>query len=114
MKKILLTVLLFTTTAFVKLNAQIIIENANDTSEKEIISDKLYKFELRMPAQCIDKITYQKDGKKVEFELSDDGNTVFVKNFVIGRGLRVECTYKDGTRDAFNKTPCSLELVVPL
>ena len=112
MKKFFLALLLFTTVTIFKSNAQVIIENAVDTTE--IISDKLYKFDLRVPAQCIDKITYQKDGTKVEFELSDDGYMVIVKNFIPGRGIKVECTYKDGTRDAFNKSPCSLELVVPL
>ncbi len=112
MKKLLLTLIVITAIAFSKSQAQIIIENQIDTNE--IISDKLYKFDLRLPAQCIDKITYQKDGSKVEFELSEDGNMVIVRNFIPGRGIRVECTYKDGSRDAFNKSPCSLELVVPL
>ncbi len=112
MKKFLTTIVILLFAFQYENKAQMIIENAIDTTEH--ISDKLYKFELRMPAQCIDKITYQKDNSKVDFELSEDGKIVYIKNFIPGRGIRVECTYKDGNRDAFNKSPCSLELVVPL
>ncbi len=114
MKKIILF-LIFSTTAFFA-NAQIEIKNSpvSDSLPTEVISDKLYKFDLRFPAQCIDKITYQKSGKKADFELSEDGTVVYLRNLVIGSGIHVECTYKDGNHDSFNKSPCSLELIVPL
>ncbi|MEO8150299.1 MAG: hypothetical protein ABI723_21880 [Bacteroidia bacterium] len=114
MKKFLITLMFFTATMFAKSQAQVIIQNEVDTSSFGKASDKIYKFELRMPAQCIDKLIYQKTGDKVDYELSEDGETVYIKNFKLGSGLSVECTYKNGSRDAFNKTPCSLELVVPL
>lgn len=114
MKKIFAILILSTVSLFA--TAQIEIKNSpvTDSVPGEVISDKLYKFDLRFPAQCIDKITYQKSGNKVDFELSEDGNVVYIRNLVIGNGLHVECTYKDGNHDSFNKSPCSLELVVPL
>jgi len=80
----------------------------------ETISDKIYKFDLRFPAQCIDKIEYSKSKRKVKYELSEDGRTVYIKEHVIGNGVKVECTYRDGNRDVFTKSTCALELVVPL
>lgn len=114
MKKII-AILILSTVAFFA-NAQIEIKNPapTDSVAPEIISDKLYKFDLRFPAQCIDKLTYQKSGKNVDYELSEDGQVVYIKNLVIGSGLKVECTYKNGIHDSYSKTPCSLELVVPL
>lgn len=113
MKKFLILLILISAATIAK--AQIIVtDQPTDTLPKEIISDKLYKFDLRMPAQCIDKITYQKGGANAEFQLSEDGKTIYITNYKVGNGLRVECTYKDGSRDMFNRTPCSMEIVLPL
>ena len=57
------------------------------TEEKPVkISDKLYKIELKQPAQCIQKMIYQKTGEAVEQELMNDGNTNIIKNYHEGNG----------------------------
>lgn len=103
MKKLLVILLLLSSACF----------GQNDTVP-EIISDKIYKLDLRFPAQCIDKIEYNKSKRAVKYELSEDGRTVYIKEHIVGNGVKVECTYKDGNRDQFSKTPCAIELVVPL
>lgn len=108
MKRLIFSMVLLT--AAINVKAQV----NEEVVQEEIISNKLYKFELRLPTQCIDKMVYQKTGKEVEHELSDDGKTVYIKNLVQGQSVKVECTYKNGSRDSFIKSPCTLELVVPI
>lgn len=78
------------------------------------ISDKLYKIELKQPAECIQKMIYQKTGEAVDQELQDNGTTIIIKNYHEGTGVIVYLIYKNGNSDMIVKSPCSLELVTPL
>ena len=62
-------------------NAQSI--NGVDTTLNGKVSDKMYKFKLRQPAQCIDKATFQKTGKPCNSYLSDDGLEIIIQNLKI-------------------------------
>ncbi len=93
-------------------NAQSI--NGVDTTLNGKVSDKMYKFKLRQPAQCIDKATFQKTGKPCNSYLSDDGMEIIIQNYIHGSTLYFEVTYRNGQKDVYTRSPCSLEMFIPL
>lgn len=78
------------------------------------ISDKLYKIDLDKPADCIQKIIYQKTGIDVESELIDNGNTILIKNYHEGNGIIVTLLLKNGEQKQFVRSPCSMQVLTPL
>lgn len=88
--------------------------NGVDTTLNGKVSDKLYRFKLRKPAQCIDKSKFQKTGLPCNSYLSDDGLEIYIQNYIYGSTLYFEVTYRTGEHDVYVKSPCSLEMFLPL
>ena len=104
---------------FIGLNLIPIVTQAQSSETKkeetpEKISDRLYKIDLDKPAECIQKMYYQKSGKDVDAELIDDGKTILIKNFHEGNAMVISLLLKDGEQKQFIKSPCSLQVVTPL
>ncbi|MBK8846694.1 MAG: hypothetical protein IPO27_09215 [Bacteroidetes bacterium] len=88
--------------------------NQVDTSLNGKLAPNEYKFKLRRPAQCIDKGTLQKTGETLKSRLSDDGTEVIISNWRFGNSVYFEITYPDGQKDVYVKSPCALEMIMPL
>lgn len=88
--------------------------NQVDTSLNGKLAPNEYKFKLRKPAQCIDKGTIQKTGELLKSRLSDDGTEIIISNWRFGNAVYFEVTYPDGQKDVYVKSPCALEMIMPL
>lgn len=106
MKKILFIsiVLLF---SFSKLFSQNVDLKKNSEPKYEY-----YQFYLTEPAIKIMEIQYDKDCTPIKGKLSEDGKTVFVKDYLEHSRIYFKFLKADGKVDEVSKSPCFIDPVI--
>lgn len=72
----------------------------------------LYQFYLPDPAIKIIDIQYDKDCTPVKGKLSDDGKTVFIREYREHSRVYLKILRADGTTEEITKSPCFIDPVI--
>jgi len=72
-----------------------------------------YQFYLTEPAIKILEIQYEKDCTPVNGKLSEDGKTVFIKDYTEHSKVYVKVLKPDGKIEEISKSPCFIDPVIP-
>ncbi|MCX6291974.1 MAG: hypothetical protein NT126_09460 [Bacteroidetes bacterium] len=71
-----------------------------------------YQIFLKHPAKEIRLLMYEKNFLPIQGKLSEDRQSVILKDYQFGNKVRVKVIYEDGTEDEFVKSPCYIDPVV--
>lgn len=67
-----------------------------------------HQINLEAPVKSIDSIRYQ-NGEKVDWELSNDGKYIKIKNYQYPNQIAISVTYENGKVGHYFKTSCFIE-----
>ncbi|MFI5218629.1 MAG: hypothetical protein ACHQNT_03995 [Bacteroidia bacterium] len=73
-----------------------------------------HQFYLTEPAIKIMEIQYDKDCTPVKGKLSDDGKTIFIKDYSEHSRVYLKFLKADGKVEEITKSPCFIDPVVPV
>lgn len=114
MRYISAILLIFILGSFSNLQAQSIVDEKVQTIEQEQNKTSLFQFYLDEPAKKIQKLEYESDGKELDGELSEDGKTVYLKDYKAKSRVKVSVVYRSGKKDTFTKSSCYIDPVIPI
>jgi len=111
-----LTALLFMSffATFTALQAQTSVDEKVNKIEQEQSKTSLFQFYLDEPAKKIQKLEYESDGTEIDGELSEDGKTVYLKDYKPKSRVKVSLVYRSGKKDSFTKSSCYIDPVIPI
>lgn len=75
---------------------------------------ELHQFYLTEPAIKIIDIQYEKDCTPVKGKLSEDGKTVFIKEYQEHSRVYLKIQKADGKVEEISKSPCFIDPVIPI
>jgi hypothetical protein len=71
-----------------------------------------FQIHLPHPAKSIKYIMYEKDFTPIQGKISEDKNSVIIKNYMKGSKVRLKVEYEDGTTEEILRSPCFIDPVV--
>jgi len=74
---------------------------------------KKHQFYLDEPIQSIESIEYMDDGTPIKFELSKDGETVYLLDYTREGSIKAVAKDKNGETKEILKSKCRIDPVLP-
>ncbi len=81
-------------------------ESLPDTSG--IQHGKVYEIKLKAPVKCIQHIEYDKSGAEPNWKLSEDNQTIFIRDYIINTRIKLRVVYENGREEEFFQSPCTI------
>ena len=97
-----------------QVNAQTIIDDKVQQFEQNQFRSTLFQFYLEEPAKKIQKLEYESNGEELEGELSEDGKTVYLKNYKAKSRVKATLVYRTGKKETITKSSCYIDPVFPI
>lgn len=106
--KIILTILLTSILYTQQITAQNTPTNTQQTPTNTQQTPTLHQLHLPKPAIKIG-VLHHRDGEVLDGELSPDGLTIIIKNYIRRNAVEVEVLFKDGTQEKISRSPCLID-----
>ena len=71
---------------------------------------KVYELKLKAPVRCIQHIEYDKSGAEPNWKLSEDNQTIFIRDYIINTRIKLRVVYETGREEEFFQSPCTIKL----
>ncbi|NNC85821.1 MAG: hypothetical protein HKN75_07035 [Bacteroidia bacterium] len=114
MRYLLSLLIIFICFSVTSLHGQSLIDEKIQKIELEQNKSSLFQFYLDEPAKKILKLEYESDGKEIDGELSEDGKTVYLKDYKAKSRVKASVVYRTGKKDSFTKSSCYIDPVIPI
>lgn len=88
--------------------------SATDSTQVKTNVENEMDFQIHLPhpAKSIKYIMYDKDFTPIQGRISEDKNSVILKNYRRGSKVRLKVEYEDGTSEEILRSPCFIDPVV--